>query len=68
MLPGRWINKDIVAHTATVHDGFDVMIEANESASLVLKKGWYRRALLPLPSQHEGTNFGDAVGEMSIRE
>ena len=34
----KWINKDIVAHTAIVHDGFDVMIEANESASLVLKR------------------------------
>jgi plastocyanin len=33
-----WINKDIVAHTATVRGGFDVMIEANKSASLVLKK------------------------------
>jgi hypothetical protein len=26
-----WINKDIVAHTATVRGGFDVMIEANKS-------------------------------------
>jgi plastocyanin len=33
-----WINKDIVAHTATVRGGFDVMIKANASASLVLKK------------------------------
>ena len=33
-----WINKDIVAHTATVRGGFDVMIEANKSASLVLTK------------------------------
>lgn len=33
-----WINKDIVAHTATVRGGFDVMFEANKSASLVLKK------------------------------
>ena len=33
-----WINKDIVAHTATVRGGFDVMIEANKSASWVLKK------------------------------
>jgi plastocyanin len=32
-----WINKDIVAHTATVRGGFDVVIEANASASLVLK-------------------------------
>jgi plastocyanin len=42
-----WINKDIVAHTATVRGGFDVMIEANKSASLVLKKAgiveYYRR-------------------------
>ncbi|MGH6811381.1 MAG: cupredoxin domain-containing protein [Methylocella sp.] len=33
-----WINRDIVAHTATVRGGFDVMIEANKSASLVLSK------------------------------
>jgi len=33
-----WINKDIVAHTATVRGGFDVMIEVNKSASLVLIK------------------------------
>jgi plastocyanin len=33
-----WINRDIVAHTATVRGGFDVMIEANKSASLVLTK------------------------------
>jgi plastocyanin len=33
-----WINKDIVAHTATVRGGFDIMIEPNGSASLVLKK------------------------------
>jgi len=32
------INKDIVAHTATVHGGFDVAIEMNTSASLVLTK------------------------------
>jgi plastocyanin len=33
-----WNNKDIVAHTATVRGGFDIMIEANKSASLVLTK------------------------------
>jgi plastocyanin len=33
-----WINNDIVAHTATVRGGFDVMIKANKSASLVLTK------------------------------
>jgi len=31
-----WNNRDIVAHTATVRGGFDVMIEANKSASLIL--------------------------------
>lgn len=34
----EWINKDIVAHTATVRGDWDVMIAANSSASLVLKK------------------------------
>ena len=33
-----WINKDIVAHTATARGDRDVMIPANESASLVLTK------------------------------
>ena len=33
-----WRNKDIVAHTATVRGGFDVMIEPDKSASLVLTK------------------------------
>ena len=33
-----WINKDIVAHTATVRGDWDVMIAADTSASLVLKK------------------------------
>ncbi|TPV99512.1 MAG: Amicyanin [Beijerinckiaceae bacterium] len=33
-----WINRDIVAHTATVRGGFDVKIEANSSPSLVLTK------------------------------
>ena len=32
------INKDIVAHTATVQGGCGVMIAANKSATLVLKK------------------------------
>jgi plastocyanin len=34
----EWINKDIVAHTATVQGGFDIMIEPNASTSLVLTK------------------------------
>jgi plastocyanin len=33
-----WVNKDFVAHTATVRGGWDVTIAANNSASLVLKK------------------------------
>ena|ERR1035438_268782 len=34
----EWINKDIVAHTATARGDWDVTIAANSSASLVLKK------------------------------
>jgi plastocyanin len=34
----EWINKDILAHTATVKGDWDVMIAANASASLVLEK------------------------------
>lgn len=34
----EWINKDILAHTATVRGDWDVTIAANSSASLVLKK------------------------------
>ena len=33
-----WINKDIVVHTATAGGDWDVMIPANEAASLVLTK------------------------------
>jgi plastocyanin len=33
-----WRNKDIVAHTAPARGGFDVMIEPDKSASLVLTK------------------------------
>lgn len=32
-----WVNKDFVAHTATVKGGWDVTIAAYGSASLVLK-------------------------------
>jgi plastocyanin len=34
----EWINKDILAHTATVRGDFDVMIAAGASARVVLKK------------------------------
>ena len=33
-----WINKDILAHTATVRGAWDVMIAAGKSATLVVKK------------------------------
>jgi plastocyanin len=33
-----WRNKDIVAHTATARGDFDVMIEPDKSASVVLTK------------------------------
>lgn len=32
----EWVNKDILAHTATVRGGWDVTIPAGKSASLVL--------------------------------
>ncbi len=35
----EWINKDIIAHTATARNGgWDVMIGPNKTARLVLKK------------------------------
>ena len=34
----EWVNKDVLAHTATVKGGWDVMIPAKKTASLVLKK------------------------------
>jgi plastocyanin len=34
----EWVNKDILAHTATVKGDWDVMIQPKKSASLVLKK------------------------------
>jgi plastocyanin len=33
-----WVNKDFVDHTATMRGGWDVAIEADKSARLVLKK------------------------------
>ena len=32
----QWVNKDILAHTATVKGGFDVMIPAKQTASMVI--------------------------------
>ncbi|MEP9373375.1 cupredoxin family copper-binding protein [Mesorhizobium sp. KR1-2] len=34
----EWVNKDILAHTATVTGGWEVMIPPNRSASIVLEK------------------------------
>jgi len=36
----EWVNKDVVAHTATAQQGgdFDVMLPANKSGSLVVNK------------------------------
>jgi plastocyanin len=34
----EWTNKDIIDHTATVPDDWDVPIPANKSASFVLRK------------------------------
>ena len=33
----EWVNKDILAHTATVNGGWDVMIPPEKSASLVVE-------------------------------
>ena len=33
----QWVNNDIVAHTATMRGGWDVMIKPKASAMLVLK-------------------------------
>lgn len=34
----EWVNNDILAHTATVKGGFDVMLPPKKSASLVMEK------------------------------
>jgi plastocyanin len=34
----EWVNRDILAHTATVPGDWDVMIAAKSKASLILKK------------------------------
>lgn len=34
----EWVNKDVVAHTATAPGEWDVMIAAGKTARLVLKK------------------------------
>ncbi|QND59627.1 cupredoxin domain-containing protein [Mesorhizobium huakuii] len=33
----EWVNKDVIAHTATVKGGWEVMIAPKKSASLTLK-------------------------------
>jgi plastocyanin len=33
----EWVNKDVLAHTATVKGGWEVMIPPKKSASLTLK-------------------------------
>ena len=33
----EWVNKDVIAHTATVKGGWEVMIPPKKSASLTLK-------------------------------
>lgn len=33
----EWVNKDVIAHTATVKGGWEVMIPPRKSASLILK-------------------------------
>ena len=35
----RWVNKDIMAHTATADGSFDIVIPAHQSALTVLTKG-----------------------------
>lgn len=34
----EWVNKDILAHTATVKGGWEVMIPPKKSATLVVEK------------------------------
>jgi plastocyanin len=35
----EWVNKDVLAHTATANNGdFDVMLPPNKTGTLVLKK------------------------------
>lgn len=34
----EWINKDVFVHTATVKGGWEVMIPAKKSASMVVEK------------------------------
>jgi len=34
----EWVNTDVMVHTATVDGGFDVLIPAKKSASIVVKE------------------------------
>ena len=34
----EWVNQDVVAHTATVKGGWDIMIPAKASARMVVEK------------------------------
>ena len=50
----EWINADFVAHTATARGDWDVMIPANESASLVLTKAGIVEYYCRFPSNMKG--------------
>lgn len=51
----EWVNKDRLAHTATVKGGWEVMIPAGKSGS------GNGRLLLPLPPEYEGARDLRAV-------
>jgi plastocyanin len=57
----EWINKDVLAHTATARNGdFDV-IAAEENRHARCDEGRHVRILLPLPSQYEGKSDGKSL-------
>ena len=50
----EWVNKDALVHTATVRGGWEVMLPAKKSGSIVVESIEFDRLLLSLSPEYEG--------------
>ena len=59
----EWTNSDFVAHTATApNKDWDLSIPAKEAAMSSMEHPGDVGLFLPFSSEHDGADFGDAVG------
>ena len=64
----EWINKDMLAHTATARNGdFDVTMPPKKTVTSVLKKAGTVRILLPVPSEYESRAQDRTVAQQARR-